>query len=170
MVVQGLADLKLNYPFLASYTYNFEEIINYLKGRSYTSSVFFGHLWTLSVEVQFYLLFPLLVYILPIKTLKKSLFILVLSIPFARLLLVNWLQSQRHDPFWIGTVLYNSTFLQLDTLALGALLALFDGKALEKICRVFAGRSVFAGLADRVCTPTAILPLWHPHGRPLFRF
>ena len=124
MVQQGISDLKKNYIYLLTGTYNLEEIVNFLYGRSYLKSVFYGHLWTLSLELQFYLLFPLLVYFLSPSRLRNLLIVLLILIPFARLITVLWLLHRVNDVFFIGWVLYESTPFQLDTLALGALLAL----------------------------------------------
>lgn len=131
-VQQGFSDLNRNYLFLLTYTYNFQQIINFWQGESYNSSMFFGHLWTLSVEEQFYLLLPVAVYFLPIRYLKKVLVFLIIAMPFFRLIFVLAMKDRVNDLFWIGEVLYSNSFFQLDSLSLGACLALFNLEPLRK--------------------------------------
>lgn len=128
MIRQGIADFNINYPYLVTYTYNFEEVINFLRTINYDNSLFYGHLWSLSVEEQFYLLYPVIVYLIPVNILKKLLLVVIILIPFLRLLAVTILKEKVADLFWIGDVLYISTIFQLDTLSMGACLALFDLK------------------------------------------
>lgn len=132
MIGQGISDFKSNWLFLFSFTYNFEGIVNFLMAKSYSSSIFFGHLWTLSVEVQFYFLFPFILYFVPRAVLKKILVFTILFIPFFRLIGVLLLKKITHDLFWIGELLYESTPFQLDALSLGIYIALFDFKSILK--------------------------------------
>ena len=141
---QGIADFKNNYAFLLTYTYNFEAVFNFFLEKSYTNSVFFGHLWTLSVEEQFYLIFPFAVYFLPTQILKKICLAFIVLIPILRLLFVLIAKSRINDLFWIGDVLYVSTIFQLDTLSLGDLLALFDLKSILKNARFYLAGLIIA--------------------------
>lgn len=130
MILQGLTDFRINYPFLITYTYNFEEVINFFRNVNYNNSMFFGHLWSLSVEEQFYLVWPLAIYFIPVRIIKIILLFIIFLIPFLRLLAVTLLKQRIPDLFWIGDVLYISTIFQLDTLSVGACLALFDLRAI----------------------------------------
>ncbi len=134
---EGLAearrDFQNNWLFLFTYTYNFQEIFNYLANNDYNNSFFFGHLWSLSVEEQFYLLFPFVIYFTPIPLLKRILVSVIILVPLLRLAFVLILQNHVQDLFWIGDVLYISTLFQLDTLSLGACLAVFDFTWFTKI-------------------------------------
>ncbi len=73
-----------------------------------------GHFWSLAVEEQFYLVWPLLVYFLPVKWLERLCILLVAASPF-----VYHPLSQ-----WIGEVpAYASTLSRLGVLAAGGWLA-----------------------------------------------
>jgi peptidoglycan/LPS O-acetylase OafA/YrhL len=137
VVAQGVHDLRSNYPYLLTYTYNFQQVINFAHHRDYSSSLSFGHLWSLSVEEQFYLVFPFIVYFVPLKWLKKILAVTVVLVPLLRLLFVVWMKQKTSDLFWIGDVLYILTPFQLDALSLGACIALFDPGAIVKKMKVW---------------------------------
>lgn len=151
---QAAADLQANYPFLLTFTYNFEEIIHFINGTDYHNSMFFGHLWTLSVEWQFYLLFPLLIYFRPLDRVKDLMVFFVFLIPMLRMLSVYFLQQRSTDLFWIGDILYVSTPFQIDTLCMGAMLAMFEFKDIA-----IYGKQLFGGLAVLII----LIGYWHMH-------
>ena len=73
------------------------------------------HLWSLAVEEHFYLIWPLLVYLLDIKWLKK---IISLIIIFSFLLRIYF--------SFKGLEVFYFTFTRFDELALGGLLAILE--------------------------------------------
>lgn len=74
-----------------------------------------GHFWSLAVEEQFYLVWPLLVYLVPVKRLKQVCVVLVITSPLflAGLYYVMW-----------GDAAYASTLGRLGELAAGGWLAI----------------------------------------------
>lgn len=92
------------------YLSNIKQVIN---GTFYGASV--GHLWSLSIEEQFYFIWPFLVYFLSIKTIKK---ITIGILVFAPLLRLAMWQSGA-SPISI----YVFTFTRMDALAMGSLVA-----------------------------------------------
>lgn len=87
-----------------------------------------GHFWSLAIEEQFYLVWPLMVYLLP----QRRFFILVLATlvipPFLRFVLLNH-----------GIGVFFFTLTRVDALGFGALLAvrLFDRSWLLRHRRLF---------------------------------
>ena len=63
-----------------TYTYNYFHL-----GADYPHSHFFSHLWSMAVEEQFYLIWPLVIYLVPRRNLKSTLILLILAGPLLRL-------------------------------------------------------------------------------------
>jgi peptidoglycan/LPS O-acetylase OafA/YrhL len=115
----GLRDL----PFLATFTYNWQMIFGFLPPSP--SWPAFGHLWTLSVEEQFYVVYPLLVLLLPRRLYTRTLLALVLAGPLIRYVYTLALSSLSTDPVWSTFAVYGASFAHFDAFAVGALLAYF---------------------------------------------
>lgn len=75
----------------------------------------FTHLWSLAIEEQFYLVWPLLVFLLPRRALVALAVALVVVAPIVR---VAMLEGHRSV-----LVVYSFTICRIDTLAIGSLLA-----------------------------------------------
>lgn len=99
----------------------------------------YGHLWTLAVEEQFYLVWPLVVWFVSRVWLGRLAIALVLAGPLVRFASVQWFGLNIHQ-------LYVSSFTHMDAFAAGALLAVYDFRAVRRI-RPYAVAAIATTLA-----------------------
>ncbi len=107
-------------PFLASFSYNF-----YIAAFRSGSEALFHPLWSISAEEQFYILWPLLVFLFNRKVLSWAAILLVLAAPIVRFWEIGWIESGgigEQAPVWQG--LYYLPMGHVDAFALGALVAI----------------------------------------------
>jgi peptidoglycan/LPS O-acetylase OafA/YrhL len=128
-------------PYLLTFTYNFFHLV------SGPGSPFYGHLWTLSIEEQFYLLWPLCVFLLARGRLANLCKLLVVAGPLIRLAEV-WL-AQRNGGVWgaPANFVYFLTSSHLDAFALGALLNFRDTDSLVGKVASWPARRILLPLA-----------------------
>ncbi len=141
--------LMRNAALLLTYTFNFQSVINQALGIPINDSPFVAHLWSLSVEEQYYIVFPFLVFFLSPKKLKILLACVVIAIPFLRILFVEYFKAQGTSTFLLGLNIYKNTVFQIDSLALGGCLVLFSLVDLRRPARLFwilSGVMLFCGL------------------------
>lgn len=134
---------KENWFFLLTYTYNFTEVINYFRGIDFVPAPLFSHLWSLSLEEQFYFIFPIAIVVLPLKYLKRFVLAFIVAAPFVRAISYHILEGFNPDTHWLGLISVRNTFFQLDTLAYGMAVALFDTSKLKKSLVWFWGIFIF---------------------------
>ena len=118
---QRLAEL----PSLLSFTFNWRMTFA-PDGAAWGP---FGHLWTLSVEQQFYLLFPLLVLCVPRRAQTAVTLVLVAAGPLLRW---GWGQALAQQPGAeageLAFAVYAATHCHFDAFLLGSLLARGQGR------------------------------------------
>lgn len=109
-------------PYLATFTYNFHMVFEFPPGSSKWAP--FGHLWTVSVEQQFYLVFPFLILLLRRRTFHTVCWSLIVLGPVVRLLwgaistgLLDF--SEGHAAFAV----YALSFCHFDAFLWGAMIA-----------------------------------------------
>jgi peptidoglycan/LPS O-acetylase OafA/YrhL len=100
-----------------------------------------AHYWTLAIQMQFYLLWPVVVYLTPRRALGPVFMAFVVAAPLSRILIDRWLPGIHH-----GEAITTSAF---DYFGVGALLALAFERGLKEGDRrvAFAGWLAFAGYA-----------------------
>ncbi len=84
-------------------------------GGDFASDIYFGQFWSLCVEEQFYLVWPLIIYFCPKQLRMPLIFVLF----FAALFLRTYLLSHHTDTYLI----YRLTYCRMDDLVAGAALA-----------------------------------------------
>ncbi len=112
-------------PYALAYVYNFFNASAAYDAESWL----IGHLWSLSVEEQFYLLWPLAIFLTPKKHLKKLFLGVILAGPLFRILIS--LLYRHGDPTSFlyadyAIAIYVLPFSHLDAFGLGAYITRFD--------------------------------------------
>jgi len=131
-------------PFLATYTFNFYPLV---KMYSY-EDIFFTHFWSLSVEEQFYLVWPLVVFIFIRKQLQIILIAIIVLSPLVRLSLAELMSINTNLPnYYVGQTVYRFTLGQWDGFAFGALIPVFN----LSIKKIASGRLLLAAFILVVC-------------------
>lgn len=105
--------------YALTYVYDF-----YFALDRYIPSYFLTHFWTLGVEEQFYLVWPLFIMLVPSRHFKKAFWGVIALAPFLRLLIfflhgTDAFSFLRND---VALVVYSLPFTHLDAFAMGALL------------------------------------------------
>ena len=120
-IIWGIpAGFNHDWPFLFSFTHNLARLQE-------TDVNVLVHFWSLGVEEQFYLIWPTVVIFLSIKGLKKTVIILIITVPFFR-----WgvglvaMGPDTLDPKYYARVVYSLPISHFDAFATGALISLFE--------------------------------------------
>lgn len=140
-------------PYALAYVYNFYAASALFE--RYTS--FLTHLWSLAVEEQFYILWPLLIFFVPRARYKTAFFSVIgFSILF-RLWVATW--TPESMPAFLTPnplqVIYLLPFSHLDAFALGALLTVTDiPKARAQFIVLLIGLPILGIVTDALASGT----------------
>lgn len=122
LLALGGTDRLGDLPWLLSFTYNGHMVFGFWPGSSDWAP--FGHLWTLSVEQQFYLLFPLLALWVAPRLQVGATLALIACGPLLRWAWVALLQAGgADDPGWLAFAVYASSVCHFDAFLIGSLIA-----------------------------------------------
>jgi len=143
----------LRAPYLYTYTYNFVRLLPVYQ----VSDRFFAHFWSLSVEEQFYLLWPFVVYFLSTKHLKILLVCIVFFAPLFRFAFAKYTLRLGFDDRDVGEITYGFTLSQFDAFAFGAAIPVFGLERQIRNKRFWLWTST--GLALVICLVNYLLLL-----------
>lgn len=120
---------------LGTFTYNFYPI--------HDDSIFpISHLWTISVEMQFYVVAGLVLILGNTATIKKTLYLFVAAPVFIRILYSIMMHRSGYAPGFIQSSEYHISIFHFDAFAIGCLLSYNR----QLINRRFANRALLFGL------------------------
>jgi len=125
----------------------------------------FDHLWSLSLEEQFYVVWPWLVFFLPMKWLKTITPCWILLAPVLRLIL-PWFYSGAH-----GTTVEASLLCQADAFAIGGCVAIFRNeipRQSKKLIWIMTAGIIAIGLVNYFTGASAAGSYWRTLGLPVY--
>ncbi len=114
-------------PWLFSYTYNIARFF-----EPDMTWPYFGHLWSLAIEEQFYLVWPFVVYGLSRKNFQKLTLALVILGPILRWIMGAYFLDEGYSPSKTAQCVYTLPTSHLDAFAVGAVLSVSGRDWLEK--------------------------------------
>jgi len=126
LLIINFENVRELFSWLFTYTFNIKFSLPNVWESKFVGS--FDHLWSLSVEEQFYIFYPILIFIFPFHRLKTLIHILILVGLASRMVIL-------HFDFPINSV-YVFTTTCFDSFGIGALLAymfLYDHDKLNRI-------------------------------------
>jgi peptidoglycan/LPS O-acetylase OafA/YrhL len=122
------AQLERYWPYLATFTWNWTRA-----DATWEECNRFVHLWSLSVEEQFYLVWPFLVFLLPKRGVAVASVLAIVGCPFVRMAFADAYAAQGLAPYAIYDATYWNTLGQLDAFAWGALLSLAPAALIRRL-------------------------------------
>jgi peptidoglycan/LPS O-acetylase OafA/YrhL len=122
---QNIGDYKAflaQLPWTITYMYNF-----YHASTWYFTNELVVHFWSLAVEEQFYIVWPVLLFFIPKSKLKATLITLIIAGPIIRYLTALTIE---HHLFWFinpwkEMVIYVSPFSHIDAFVMGGFFSLY---------------------------------------------
>ncbi|HYG19115.1 MAG TPA: acyltransferase [Ohtaekwangia sp.] len=121
IVVHKPDDFGERAPYLFTFTYNYTRLIPELD----FNSVWFIHFWSLAVEEQFYLVWPVIVYFLDERKLRFLIVAVIIAIPVFRFWFTDYILANGFSAEMAGEITYGFTLSQFDAFMIGAAIPLF---------------------------------------------
>ncbi|HEU4471289.1 MAG TPA: acyltransferase [Flavisolibacter sp.] len=121
------------FPYLVTYTANFP-----LQLLHSTGNPLFNHLWSLSIEEQFYLLFPLIILLSPRRFTKNLLLLIIFVSPVLRYFIGRYYAEQGFPELIVSNGVNFNTLCQLDAFCTGGIIQVMSlEKRVQRPFRLF---------------------------------
>lgn len=114
-------------PYLLTYTFNYTRAL-----PLWSDNPLFTHLWSLCVEEQFYIFFPVVILLCPPRFTKGLMLTIVALAPLIRYALCRHYLSEGVSDYTAGDATYRNTLSHLDAFFMGGLIPVL---ALDKRIR-----------------------------------
>lgn len=130
-------------PYLFTYTFNYTRSLPQWQGNP-----LFTHLWSLSIEEQFYVFFPLIMFLCPPKFIKYLMLIVIAISPLTRFLLGEYYTSKGLSQPVVADSVYWNTLSHLDAFFMGGIIPVLSlDKKIKKPQLVFFSALIIAVVA-----------------------
>lgn len=156
----GSSTLGDYWIYIVTFTFN-----HYPMQVPAAGAFWFAHLWTLSVEEQFYVIWPWLIFFLSVKWLKRIVPIWILLAPLLRLVLPLFYGDNAHAPALVA----QSLLCQADGFAIGGLVAIFRDQLPHKsrmLVRIMTVAVIAIGIINHFAGASAAGSYWRTLGWP----
>lgn len=135
-------DLKHYGWMLLTFTFNYRELYSWLIDESHMRCIFFPHLWSISIEEQFYLIAPSLIFLFSKKNIRRIAIAIIIIYPFFRFFGYTYLRDTVGMLTPYGTeplsalydFFYRSSLFQFDAFMYGIMIPLvsYDNRKVLK--------------------------------------
>lgn len=133
-------------PYLFTYTFNYTRSLPQWQGNP-----LFTHLWSLCIEEQFYLFFPLIMFLCPPKFIKYLMVIIIILSPVTRFLLGEYYTNKGLSPAVVADTVYWNTLSHLDAFFIGGIIPVLSlDKRIKKPQLVFVIALIIALVAGLI--------------------